>query len=246
MKKLALFLLAAALLLAGLGALPVNAAPIDITDKFTDANFRAVVQELIGKKRILDTDVAEVRLLNVNGILEFPTLKGTGSINSLTGLEYFINLESLQCLGNQLTELPELPSNLRMLNCSSNQIAALPTLPSSLEDIFCERNQLTSLPELPASLSTFVCSHNKLAFLPELPSSLWKLDCSNNKLSSLNVTNLSLTWLNCSNNNMKNKSAVKGFIDEWDNTFFKFDPQNKLTIWQWILRYLLFGWLWMR
>jgi len=78
------------------------------------------------------------------------------------------------------------------------------------------------------------------------------LGCAHNQLTKLNVTGVPLTWLNCSYNNMKSKADVKGFTGTWDSENFIFDPQNvtntvpqKLTLWQWILKYIFFGWLWM-
>jgi len=185
------------------------------------------------------------------------------------------SLEKLWCWDNQLTTLPVLPSSLRELVCGGNQLAALPTLPLGLEDLTCHDNQLTVLPELPANLRYLLCHSNQLTSLPALPSNLitvWCHDnllstlpalpmglknllCSDNQLTSLDLTGLQLEELWCFNNNMASKSAVKGFTGAWwaidrdGNAKYVFYPQRFWYAWppflQWILQYLLFGWLWM-
>jgi len=49
-------------------------------------------------------------------------------------------------------------------------------------------------------------------------------------------------------NNMQNPSDVKGFTGDWDYFSRKFYPQNSMrtTILEWIIKWFLFGWLWMR
>ena len=254
----------AAVLLCGVAPVTVSAEGADITAAFTDPAFLAAVREEIGKPSgpIYDADAAEVTRLNVYD----------RNIHSLTGLEHFTALDSLLCSDNQLTALPALPASLEYLACSDNQLTSLPTLPSSLQSLFCIGNQLTSLPALPAGLMELGCQENRLTSLPALPagliylscrdnqikalpalpSTLDTLGCAHNQLTKLNVTGVPLTWLNCSYNNMKSKADVKGFTGTWDSENFIFDPQNvtntvpqKLTLWQWILKYIFFGWLWM-
>ena len=199
-------ILLAAVLLCGVMPLTAHAA-MDITDKFTDPAFKAMLQTLLKTEVILDTDVADVAGLRVRD----------SGIQSLAGLEYFTSLTWLDCSGNQLTSLPALPPNLTELDC--------------------KYNQLTSLPALPSGMEILICSHNKL--------------------TSLDVTGLPLRWLDCRNNNMAS-SAVKGFTGVWDGLNYFFYPQNEVIIDVWppfwdnwpdwlvfILRYLLFGWLWM-
>jgi len=114
---------------------------------------------------------------------------------------------------------------------------------------------LTSLPALPTSLWRIFCYDNRLTRLPTLPASLTELDCRRNQLTGLDVTGLSLRKLDCSYNNMTSKSAVTGFTGTWGSwsDSFVYDPQNNEPFWStWppflvsILRYVFFGWLWMR
>ena len=45
----------------------------------------------------------------------------SSSIYDLYGVQYFTNLQTLLCSDNNLTSLPNLPTNLNELDCSSNQ-----------------------------------------------------------------------------------------------------------------------------
>ena len=108
----------------------------------------------------------------------------------------------LDCGGNKLTELPELPDSLTELICYQNQLTTLPDLPVSLTVLYCNYNELTALPELPANLTYLSCVFNQLATLPELPASLAELFCGSNQLTTLPELPTSLTALICYNNDL--------------------------------------------
>jgi len=89
----------------------------------------------------------------------------------------------LICSENNLTSLPELPSNLTHLYCTNNNLTSLPELSSTnLTHLYCYENKLISLPELSTKLEILYCSSNNLTSLPDLPSTLTKLSCSDNDL----------------------------------------------------------------
>ena len=94
------------------------------------------------------------------------------NITSLAGIEYFTDLETLDCIGNQLTTLDVTKlTNLTTLICSGNQLTALDvTKLTNLTDLECNGNQLVSL-----DVST----------LEELEI-LW---CHGNKMTALDITN---------------------------------------------------------
>ena len=137
------------------------------------------------------------------------------NINSLTGIDNFINLKELYCCDNQITNLglqsnPDfalqnqciLPSSLKILYCYNNKITNLDNLPDSLEIIYCYNNKITSLKNLPNSLRELYCGNNQITSLDNLPSSLIDLDCSDNPIINLNFQNkynCSLKVLNCYN-----------------------------------------------
>jgi len=110
------------------------------------------------------------------------------------------SLDTLFCVGNVITSLPNL-SSLTYLNCSSNQISNLPALPNTMNKLICESNLLKGLPSLPGSLTYLDCSSNIITDLgPRLTASLRFLDCSNNQLNSLPAIPDSLSYLDCSTN----------------------------------------------
>lgn len=223
--------------------LGVKKASVNITADFTDANFRAAVYKEIKKTApapILDTDLTNIISLDVPdksiaslaGIQHFANLKSLDcSGNQLTELPMLPDkLESLACFGNRLKELPTLPDSLQSLSCSRNQLTKLPTLPSGLENIHCSYNQLTALPELPTSLTTLICESNQLTVLPTLPASLTMLDCESNQLTAVTL-NSGATYVSIDvrYNYMKNESDVTGSPVTWDNgdpIRFNFSPQH--------------------
>lgn len=120
-------------------------------------------------------EIQNEKILSLNGL----------QISSLEELPYFLNLEALECVENNLSKLPELPSHLVRLDCSMNHLKNLPTLPSTLEELSCAVNQLTTLPKLPASLKILYCNFNLLTSLPVLPVNLEYLACGSNVINCL-------------------------------------------------------------
>ncbi len=132
--------------------------------------------------------------LNLNGL----------QIENLEGIQAFTNLKSLECLENNLTFLPVLPSNLVKLDCSMNQLIELPTLPTSLEELSCAVNKLTKLPNLPVALKVLYCNFNEISSLPVIPNELEYLACGSNKItclpklpSTIYLGDIALNPLNC-------------------------------------------------
>jgi uncharacterized repeat protein (TIGR01451 family) len=129
-------------------------------------------------------------------------------ITDLSGIEYFVNLQILNCNLNQLTSLPVLPSSLEKLSCGNNLLTSLPALPNSLIDLDCIGNSLSNLPVLPNSLNNLICENNQLTSLPVLPSSLEKLFCGVNQLTSLPALPNSLTILDFNLNQITSLPAL--------------------------------------
>ena len=101
------------------------------------------------------------------------------SISDMTGIEAFINLDTLDCGYNQLTSL-DVSNNtaLTSLWCSDNQLTSLDVSNNTtLTSLGCFHNQLTSLDV-----------SNNIAL-----TSLW---CGDNQLTSLDISkNTALGWL---------------------------------------------------
>ena len=123
--------------------------------------------------------------------------------NDLTGIQYFDNLQTLQCGGNNNTTLPVLPSGLIELNCSNGVLTGLPQLPVGLEKLNCSGNNLVTLQTvLPATLYEIRCNNNNLTMLPDLPVAIEFLLCSHNNLSALPALPNGINFLNCSFNSI--------------------------------------------
>ena len=163
-----------------------------------DANFRFWLMNngysgcIVGNS--LDTTCPAV--LNATLI----NFSNTHSISDLSGIQYFHNLDTLDCNFNQLTSFPSLPESLKFLDCSYNYFTLLPPLPSSLNHFRCDRNLLTSLPNLPTSLTYLHCGQNHLISLPILPLALTYLNCQRNNLTSIPTLPASLDYLACGYN----------------------------------------------
>lgn len=177
---------------------------------FPDENFRKIILNMsygwdavlvpyeISKMIYLDVSFSNIKSLE--GIEYFSCLKELDCEgNQLTELPDLPNtLEGLDCESNQLTELPELPSTLAVLDCSQNQIEQLPKLPEKLNNLSCGENVITSLPVLPKSLETLECIRNRITNLPDLPETLIELECNANEIRKLPKLPQKLTNLQCS------------------------------------------------
>jgi hypothetical protein len=207
-------------------------AQVDITDKFTDENFRNYVASTFGDG-LFPIKESEIEIVSTLDVYD----KG---IKSLDGIEYFRDLQSLECSYNQLTELnvsqnKELKKivcdnnqltklnvsglkNLTLIRCSNNQLAELDVSDNNkLEDLFCNNNHLTELdvsqnPELTA----LECSNNQLTELDVSRHTYLKyLYCEYNLLvvKKLNITETpALVELNYSNNYMPDREPEEGIV----------------------------------
>jgi Leucine-rich repeat (LRR) protein len=120
-------------------------------------------------------------------------------LTSLEGLDCFVNLTSLDCSQNQLTEIDcSRFSKLTDFNCSNNSLTALDlTNLTELEFLYCSNNNLSNLD---------VSNNPKLK----------KLDCNGNSLPTLDISTLKeLTYLNCSEcfNGLSRSLYSNGTID---------------------------------
>lgn len=124
---------------------------------------------------------------NLAAIEKVTSLTVSGqSLSDLSGIEYFVNLISLDCKKNNLTSLDV--SNLTKLTA-----------------LTCNDNQLTKLDVSSlTNLSILYCQYNKLTTLDvSQNTALWNLNCSNNQLSELNVANNpKLQTLSCTDNQL--------------------------------------------
>ncbi|MBQ6944392.1 MAG: leucine-rich repeat domain-containing protein, partial [Ruminococcus sp.] len=200
-----------------------------LSDKyFPDANFRSRLADILDIAEGDEFDPENVKNLDLS----------SADIADLTGIDYFVNLETLDCADNQLTaslkwnlkNLKQLNVSdnaftslvlndmelLTSLNCAGNQITML-TIKNcpNLSILDCSGNLLTKL-DLSAfnQLTELNCSGNTLTRLMlNTKKTLEKLDCSKNLLSLLDLTGYSnLIAVNCSENlisELNTKGAYK-------------------------------------
>ena len=129
------------------------------------------------------------------------------NITSLAGIEYFTDLEFLDCSGNQLTTLDVTKlTNLQTLDCMGNQLTTLDvTKLTKLMFLVCAGNQLTTLDVTGlTNLKNLFCSDNQLTALDVTGlTNLTDLECNGNQLVSLDVSTLKeLGSLWCHGNKM--------------------------------------------
>lgn len=163
----------------------------------------------------------------------------------ITGIEYFISLESFGTSNTQVSVINNLPPSLRVLACDSTPLVSLtlpPALeelwcyetplttissfPSTLQRIYCYNNQLTSLPALPAGLTHLICSHNQLTSLPAIPSSVVKLDCSHNNMVSLPSFSSQIITLLCDHNQLTTIPANAAYQVDCSNNLLTTIPYS--------------------
>ena len=123
-------------------------------------------------------------------------------IRDLTGIQYFKNLDTLECNYDSITIIPSFPSTLQYLDCSNNQLNTIPSFPPSLTYLDCENNSILTLPALPTSVAQLNCGFNLLSTLPTLPSGLTLLYCNYNSLNALQALPAGLVDIDCSSNQL--------------------------------------------
>lgn len=190
---------------AALPAAETGSIPIDPAH-FPDANFLKYVE------KIIDTDHSgtlsqEERNATVIYVL------GMG-IKDLTGIEFFPELENLDCSENQLTQLDVSKNpNLKRLVCYENKLTSLDVSGNtSLTELYCYTNQLTSLNlGENANLDILNCVVNRLTSLDlSGNANLTRLACSSNLLTSLDVSNNpTLILLDCERNLLTSLNVSK-------------------------------------
>ena len=173
-----------------------------------DAAFVSTLKDQFPQVIDANNDLIIIQANLISGPISFQNK----SLTDITGINYFINITSLDvsnnnlknfpnidaltkleqftCNNNQLTTLPELNNfnNLKYINCKNNKITSLPTLNNltRLEQLLLSNNQLTTLPEIytPSLIISLEADHNQLVSIPDLNSfsSLTTLKLSHNQL----------------------------------------------------------------
>lgn len=223
---IAVFAIAVTLLPDGKTAQAAEIA-IDATN-FPDENFRDYVKINIdtdGNNILSEHEIEKITSINVRG----------KTISNLMGIEYFIYLSNLNCLGNELTEL-DISKNINLvkLDCEQNELSHLDTSKNiNLVELYCGHNKLNNLDitknidleildcqknELLTlninkniNLTELICSQNQLSNLYTNNNIfLTRLWCGGNKLKSIDISkNINLVALHCSSNELINLDVSK-------------------------------------
>jgi hypothetical protein len=169
-----------------------GAQNVNIPDEFFKSALIAAGVDTDENLEISTSEAEAVKLLDVTN----------KNISDMTGIEAFINLDSLCCSSNKITSLNvSNSSDLAALNCSSNHLTSLDISGcTALKELQCEFNNLTSLDvSTNVALVKMDCLGNELTGLDiSNNTALISLDCSQNQLTSLDISNnTALTELNC-------------------------------------------------
>lgn len=176
-----------------------------------DVNFKAY---LVGNSAINTNADSEIQVSEANtftGTINCSNL----NISNLSGIEEFINITTLRCNNNQLTNLNIIYNEfLVFLDCSFNQITSLDVSQNLfLEDLFCVANQVTSLNvSQNLDLKRLYVYNNLLTNIDVSQNILlYDLRCFNNSITSLNLdANPDILTFLCLNNQLTSLSVQNG------------------------------------
>jgi|GEM_PF-1452108 len=189
-----------------------------LADAFPDVNFRTwIVKNVLGNASY-DDNTGSNAVLTTSDITKITT-RTSVSVNDLgivtmEGIQHFVNLTSLQCYNNQITELDVSNlTKLTLLYCNGNQISALDV--SNLINLTNLRCQINQISELEVSnltnLTTLQCHNNQISELDVSNlTNLTTFYCFGNQISELDVSNLTnLTDLRCYSNQISELDISK-------------------------------------
>ena len=184
--------------------LPIN------EETFPDEKFRRLAERDFGKISIHEDPSAYLRWMDSEKVDTYNKIDIdrdrhglVDKVSNLKGIEYFYNLETLDCSGHQLTSL-DLSKNTKLTKvaCSNNRLTSLNVSScKSLKDLECRSNELEQLDVTNNTLlESLYCKSNKLTQLNLTNNkALSTLDCPDNPLSVFDVSShKNLTFLNCS------------------------------------------------
>ena len=160
-------------------------------ENFPDVTFRTLLRNDTQLGPVLyGTDPEVYFYISDAGVVKELFVPNSG-ITSLKGIEYFTELTSLNCAGNQLSSL-DLSNNpaLEYLNCSFNQLTELDLRSNTkLTELLCASNSLTALNVSGnTALEQLYCNNNQLVSLVlSSNSALRYLFCQSNHLATLDL-----------------------------------------------------------
>ena len=197
--------------------------------RFPDENFRSYVlqKDTDGDGKLSKDEISAVQTINVNNC----------GISNLKGIECFTALKTLNCSGNNLTDIDvHKNTDLQALDCSDNQLATLDISGNSkLSELYCSNNRFASLDvSSNAALEKLYCHANQLTALDTSSNPLLKiLYCGDNQLTVLDVSkNPALMVLYCSGNQLTSLDlgdAISAFYGDTDEEGLNHYNQYRIT-----------------
>ena len=172
------------------------------SENFPDKNFRNYLE-------VWEIDKDGDNYLSIDEIQAATYLElDNEKITDLTGIEYFTNLENLDCAENQITDL-DISKNTKLtsLYCKSNNLKKLDlTNNTALKFLDCSYNQLENVNfSVNQELESLYCSGNKIKTLDlSNNTNLQRLGCSSNEVRNLDLSaNGKLVSVSCGDNGME-------------------------------------------
>jgi hypothetical protein len=133
-----------------------------------DANFRQCLKENYPQ-------MFEGELIIIDSAKKIKNVLCTGKeIETIEGVEYFINADVLDLRGNKLTLIPDISmlKELRWLSLGRNNLNVLPDLAGNvkLEVLFLSENHFTVFPDIPSNINVeyIAIEFNDLTNIPDL------------------------------------------------------------------------------
>ena len=188
---------------------------------FPDSVFREKVKTYdTNSNNILEKE--ELDIVTGIGVENVTDTINPSYIYSLKGIEFFCNLEGLDCRNNKISEI-DLSHNekLERLSCGFNELSKLDVVNNpNLEYLDCNNNDITELKISDSNkLKILYCNNNEINSLDiSKNTNLITLECennelteldlkNNNKLSNLYISGNKLAFLNITNSSFMNGSS---------------------------------------
>ena len=176
----------------------------------SDANFKAKLLEADVTNIIAQNDNGPIKVdINNDGEIQVSEALNVvylyvfeSQIQSLEGVNSFVNLKYLRCFNNQLTELDLSGlNNLEELICSINQLPSLNVNNlTNLKYLMCASNQITSLDlSMLTNLEYLGVQNNLLTNLAiNNLTNIYDLNINTNQISNIDISNLiNLQFFDC-------------------------------------------------
>ena len=235
MKKIIYAALALTMVsLFGIGGTEIQGKSIEINeDTFPDNDFQMYISYAFDTNqdgKLSDAERNAVKEIDINDCSEYKLELEYNSATSVKGIEYFPNLEKLDCSQNMIEKLDVSKlKNLKELRCMDNNIKRLNVRKNTnLKFLYCAGNKLEQIDiSKNKNLQEFYARENKISkidlskntklkFFGISENKIQKLDlkkqkkleglyCAGNKIEKLNLKyNKNLVSLDCQDNKIEN------------------------------------------